>query len=284
MNTIPNTTGTNSPALAVPQHACDAHIHIVDARFEPAVPGTKLVEGATVTDYRLLQQRIGVSRAVVVQPKCFGTNNDCTLDAVKQLGENGRGIAVVQPEVSDTELKRLDVGGIRGLRFSVWNPTDTVTTVDMIKPLAGRIHDLGWNAQLHMSGDQIVANEALIKSLPCTVVFDHMGRMAPELGPKHPAFAIICRMLDTGRAWVKLSGAYLNTKIGGPEYADATAIAKAFAAYAPERMVWGSDWPHVTEKQKPDDAVLIDLLSTWVADAKMRQRILVDNPAELYGF
>ncbi len=284
MTTIPNTTGVNPPALPVPQPACDAHIHIIDPRFAPATPGAKMAAGATVSDYRLLQKRIGVSRAVVVQPKCFGTDNACTLDAVRQLGAAGRGIAVVRPEVSAAELKRLDAGGIRGVRFSVWNPVDTVTTIDMIEPLAGRLQELGWHAQLHMSGDQLVANEALINRLPCPMVFDHMGRMAPALGVEHPAFAIICRLIDQGRAWVKLSGAYLNTAIGGPAYPEATAIARAFAAYAPERLVWGSDWPHVTEAHKPDDALLIDLLSVWIEDETARRRVLVDNPAQLYGF
>ena len=268
---VPHSSGVAPPQLAAPANACDAHIHILDP-------------GATASEYRLLQARIGTTRAVIVQPKVYGTDNRCTLDAVAQLGGGARGIAVVHPEVSDAELKRFDAGGIRGLRFSVWNPTDTVTTVAMIEPLAKRIVGLGWHVQIHMSADQIVEHAALFDRLAAPIVFDHVGRLPPQTGLTHPAFVVIRRLLDGGRTWMKLSGAYLNTLSGPPAYADASAIARAFAQVAPERMVWGSDWPHVTERTKPDDAVLFDLLAEWVPDPVDRRRVLVDNPAALYGF
>jgi D-galactarolactone isomerase len=282
---VPNSGGTAPPKLKAPEYACDSHLHIVDTRFPPAVPSAQTMQGATAEDYRLLQQRIGTTRAVIVQPKHFGTDNRCTLDAVIKLGvANARGIAVVHPEASYEDLRRLDTGGIRGLRFSVWNPVDTVTTLDMIEPLSKRVNDLGWHVQLHMSGDQIVENATLLERLGCPIVIDHMGRISPQIGLRHPAFKVICRLMDTGRTWVKLAGAYLNTVSGPPAYADATAIARAFAEAAPERMLWGSDWPHVTEKHKPDDALLFDLLTAWFPDEKARKRVLVDNPAKLYGF
>src|SRR5262245_50104990 len=167
---VPNCSGISPPRLRAPAGACDAHIHILDARFS-TMDGAVALPGATAADYALLQKRLGVSRTVVVQPKVYGTNNDCTLDAIARLGDGAhgiataRGVAVVHPTVSDTELKRLDAGGIRGLRFSVWNPTDTVTTVEMIEPLAKRVADLGWHLQLHMSADQLVAHAALIEKL-----------------------------------------------------------------------------------------------------------------------
>jgi D-galactarolactone isomerase len=270
--TVPNSSGTAPPRLAAPPGACDAHIHVLDP-------------GATIADYRLLQARIGTTRAIVVQPKVYGTDNACTLDAIARLGiASARGIAVVHPNVSDAELARLDAGGISGLRFSVWNPADTITSIAMIEPLSTRIAALGWHVQLHMSADQIVDNAALLDRIPAPIVFDHVGRLPPQTGIAHPAFAIIRRLLDSGRAWMKLSGAYLNTRSGPPAYADASAIARAFAQAAPQRMVWGSDWPHVTEREKPDDAVLFDLLADWVPDAVDRRRVLVDNPATLYGF
>lgn len=280
---VPNSAGTVAPQWKAPVNACDSHIHVLDERFFSPNP---VIEGASVNDYHLLQQRIGTTRVVIVQPKDYGTDNACVLDAIAKLGiANARGIAVVQPGVSDEELQRLNTGGIRGLRFSVWNPKNAVTTIDMIEPLARRINDLGWHVQLHMSGDQIVENAALLNRIVCPIVIDHMGRMPVKLGFKHPAFSVICRLIDKGRTWVKLSGAYLNTLSGPPFYADATAIALAFSNYAPERIVWGSDWPHVTEKEhKPDDAVLFDLLAEWIPDKGARKRALVDNPATLYGF
>jgi predicted TIM-barrel fold metal-dependent hydrolase len=135
-----------------------------------------------------------------------------------------------------------------------------------------------------MRADQIAAAESLWGRLPSTIVFDHMGRLPQPAGVTHPAFGIIRRLIDKGRTWVKLSGAYLDTRAGPPGYADATEVARAFVAAAPERMVWGSDWPHPTEKEKPDDAVLLDLLAAWVPDAAMRRRVLVSNPQTLYGF
>ena len=154
----------------------------------------------------------------------------------------------------------------------------------MIEPLAPAVARLGWNMQLYMSGEQIVANERVLSSLPCTIVFDHMGKIPAGAGPSHPAFGALTRLLANGRTWVKLAGAYLNTKVGAPSYRDATDIARALVEAAPQRLVWGSDWPHTTETSKPDDAVLFDLMRDWAPDEKVRTWILVDNPAKLYGF
>ena len=281
----PNSAATSPPQLAAPANSCDCHLHIFDPAFTPAAAGAPAAEQGTAADYRQLQHCLGISRAVIVQAKYYGTDNSCLVDAIDRLGrQNSRGIAVVHPQVSDAELRRLDAAGICGLRFSLWNPRDTVTTADMIEPLAKRIQQLGWHAQLHMSGDQIAAQESLLNRLPCPIVFDNMGRLPLGEGINHPAFAVICRLIDRGSAWVKLSGAYLNTRTGPPAYADASAVARAFAAAAPERVVWGSDWPHVTESRKPDDSLLFDLLSGWVPDAAARQLALVDNPAVLYRF
>jgi predicted TIM-barrel fold metal-dependent hydrolase len=191
---------------------------------------------------------------------------------------------VVNTAVSDAELKRLDAGGVRGIRFSLGDPATAVVSLDMVEPLANRIASLGWHVQLHWPGDLIAQNAALLARLPCPIVIDHMGRFPPETGIAHPAYKIILGLIDEGRAWVKIAGAYLNTRIGPPTYADATEIAQAYVKAAPERLVWGSDWPHPTEKNKPDDARLFDLLAEWAPDEKTRNRILVTNPEMLYGF
>ena len=271
---VPNSFGTQPPGMPTPSLACDAHCHIIAP--DPA--------GMAFQDYRRLQRRIGTTRAVIVQAKLHGTAHDVLLDALAQLGPDGVGIGVVHTDVTDAELRRLHAGGVRGLRFSVWKPADTVTTIADMEPLARRIAPLGWHVQLHMSADQIHDHASLIAGLPCPVVIDHMGRLPPAQGAAHPAFAVMRRLLDAGRTWVKLSGAYLNTEVGAPDYPDATAVAQALVGAAPERLVWGSDWPHVTEQHKPDDAVLLDLLGRWSGTEKNRKRILVDNPRGLYGF
>jgi predicted TIM-barrel fold metal-dependent hydrolase len=280
---VPNSAGDQPPRLAAPADACDCHMHIYDAGFPPLRPAARMQAQASVTEYQMLQRRLGTRRTVVVTPAVYETDNRVTLDAIARLGD-ARGVAVVHPTVTDAELRQLADGGIRGIRFTQFDPATAVTTRDMIEPLSRRVADLGWHAQIHMRADQIAAAADLWERLPSTIVFDHMGRLPQPIGLDHPAFAIIRRLIDKGRTWVKLSGAYLDTKAGPPAYADATAVARAFAAAAPERMVWGSDWPHPTETQKPDDAVLFDLLADWVPDAATRQRVLVGNPQTLYGF
>ena len=283
---VPNSSGTEPPKLTAPANACDFHMHLYDAeRFAPPRPSARMQSSARVADYRLLQQRLGTGRTVVVQPAAYVFDNDVTLDAIAQLGpERTRGVAVVHPSVTDAELQRLGTGGIRGIRFTQFDPRTAATTVDMIEPLAKRVAPLGWHVQIHLRADQIADAADLLQRLPGTVVFDHLGRLPLPQGVAHPAFGVVRRMLDRGHTWMKLSGAYQDTKVGPPSYGDITAIARAYIAAAPERMVWGSDWPHPTEQRKPDDAVLFDLLADWAPDAATRQRILVDNPATLYSF
>jgi len=284
---VPNSSGTEPPMLKAPPNACDCHMHIYDAeRFPPTRPGSRLQTNARVSEYVLLQKRLGTSRTVVVTPAVYVTDNRVTLDAVAQLGLDARGIAVVHPTVTDAELKALADGGIRGIRFTQFDPATATTTIDMIEPLARRVNELGWHIQIHMRGDQIAAAEDLWGRLPSPIVFDHMGRLPQPDGTDYPAFNIIRRLIDKGHTWVKLSGAYLDTKVGAPTYADVSKVAQAYIKAAPERVVWGSDWPHPTEPagHKPDDAVLFDQLGEWAPDPETRRRILVENPEALYGF
>jgi len=201
-----------------------------------------------------------------------------------QIGTAARGVAVVDTNVTDAELKRLHDLGIRGIRFNLVQAG--ATTVEMLEPLSKRVNDLGWHVQIHQLGDGIVKIEDILQRLPSPIVFDHMGRIPKEVGVDHPAYKVIAKLIDKGRTWVKISGAYMDTKVGPPTYADSTKLAQAYVKAAPQRMVWGSDWPHPTEKNdaKPNDAVLVDLLAEWAPEEKTRHRILVENPAMLYGF
>jgi predicted TIM-barrel fold metal-dependent hydrolase len=283
---VPNSAGTSLPRYKAPADTCDSHIHIYDPRFKMAWPGLRSVTDASVAEYRLLQLRLGTTRTIVVQPAAYGTDNSVTMDAVEQLGmDKARGVAVLHPDVSVERLKALDAGGIRGLRFTQHEPRTAVTSRDMIEPLARRVAELGWHVQLHLRGEQIVEMAELIERLPGTVVIDHMARLSQPEGTRHPALGVVKKLLDSGRGWVKLSGPYLDTKIGPPRYADIKPAARALIEHAPERCVWGSDWPHPTEPHtKPDDAVLFDLLQEWALDEPTRHKILVTNPATLYGF
>ena len=155
----------------------------------------------------------------------------------------------------------------------------------MVGPLSQRVHALGWHVQLHKTGEQIVTHAAMIERLPSAIVIDHMGRFPQPQGPAHPAFEVVRRLVDRGDVWVKISGAYLDSKTGGPAWEDVARSARALIAAAPQRLVWGTDWPHPTEREaKPDDAQFFDRLADWTPDEDTHRRILVDNPAQLYGF
>jgi len=284
--TVPNTTGTNPAAVKAPANAADCHMHIYDPRFPESNPRPgQNPKNATVSDYRLLQKRTGTTRVVVVTPRNYATDNRVTVDALKQLAGSARGVAVVHPTITDAELKDLDDVGIRGIRFSLGG-ANAVVTWDMVEPLSKRVDALGWHVQFNVDGGDIVAHADLLLRLPSQTVFDHLGHPPLPAGTEHPSHALLRRLLDKGRTWIKLSGAYSNSKIGPPDYPEATKIAQAFVNAAPERLVWGSDWPHPGEQNRtlPDDALLFDLLAVWAPDEATRRRILVYNPEMLYGF
>ncbi|HEY1946322.1 MAG TPA: amidohydrolase family protein [Bryobacteraceae bacterium] len=276
---VPWSSGSETPHLKAPANATDCHHHIYDSRF-PMNPAVQSHPGdATVADYRLFQRRIGTMRNIVVLPSPYGVDNRCLLDALSQFGVRARGIAVVHPDVSDSDLKLFDQAGVRGLRFTL--APRSMTSIEMVEPLAKRAAALGWHIQINGVADRILAAMPVFSRLPVPVVFDHLAH-APSA--KSPLFAAVAKLLQSGKAWVKLSGAYVDTKVGPPTYADTSAVAKAFVKEAPQRLVWGSDWPHPSEKNKPDDALLFDLLAQWAPRESIRAHILVHNPAKLYGF
>jgi len=283
---VPNSSGVTVAKFKAPANACDCHMHIYDPARFPMPPSERVAPmNATVAEYRRLQRRTGTTRVIVVQPRNYAIDNRVTVDAIKQLAPNARGVAVLHPTVTDAELKTLNDAGIRGIRFSLGDPATAAVTPDMVEPLARRIADLGWHVQFNVEGRQIVELADVLRRLPTPMVFDHLANPGPA-GVDHPSHAIVRGLIDRGRTWVKLSGAYSNSRVG-PPYPDATRIARAFVNAAPERMVWGSDWPHpgvVPIADKPDDALLFDLLAEWAPDEAVRNRILVQNPETLYGF
>lgn len=286
---VPNSAGTGSPTLKAPRNACDCHFHIYDAiRFPPPVGFSNPMQpDARVEEYKLLRRRLQTTRGVIVTPATYLTDNRVTLNAIERLGPNARGVAVVRPEVTDAELRMLQKGGIRGIRFSlnvsqaVKNP---VTTLEMIEPLSKRVAELGWHVQISWVADEIAAHESLWNRLPSSIVFDHIGHIPEPAGTSHPAYSVIRRLIDKGRTWVKLSVTNDNSSDGPPSYNDVVRLGQAFVTAAPQRLVWGSNWPHPIETQKPNDAVLFDLMARWAPEKPTRQRILVENPATLYGF
>ncbi len=271
--------------FAVPNGATDCHHHIYDPRFAYNPNAVLKPPYATVSDYRALQKRLGTSRNVMVQPSTYGTDNSCVLDVLAQMGENCRAVCVVNSRVTDAELKKLNAAGVRGVRiqFGLGNPV----SAEEVMPLARRIAAMGWHIQCNMPPEQLVQMESLLLSLPVPVIIDHLGRAVDTRGPQ---FVTVRKLLDSGHGWVKVSGAYLYGGGTAPHYEGASAAARAYIKAAPERCVWGSDWPHPDATKKlnpvamPDDVVLLNLLAEWAPDEKLRHRILVENPEAFYGF
>ncbi len=283
MAAVPALAKDPKVVFAVPDGATDCHHHIYDPRFAYQPDARLKPPFATVADYRALQRRLGTSRNVMVQPSTYGTDNRCLLDVLAQMGENCRAVCVVNSRIGDAELKTLHAAGVRGVRvqFGLGNPV----AADEVMPLARRIQALGWHMQFNMPPDDLVKMEALLLSLPVPVIIDHLGRAVDTAGPQ---YVTVRKLLDSGHGWVKLSGAYLYGADGPPGYADSSTAAMGYLKAAPERCVWGSDWPHPDATSgrvaMPDDVTLLDLLAKWAPDAKLRHRILVENPEAFYGF
>ena len=228
---VPWSTGTATAKTKAPPNATDCHHHIYSSHFK-VDPNSRLRPGdASVADYRLLQKRIGTSRNVIVQPSTYGVFNDGLVEALGECGPTARGVAVVNSGVTDAELKRLDAARVRGIRFNL--ATGGATTVEMLEPLAKRIAPMGWHIQMNAGADVVVANKDLLNRLPCEIVFDHLAHVPEPVGIAHPVFGVVVDLLQKGKAWVKLSGAYADTKVGPPTYADSTAVAQAYVRAAP---------------------------------------------------
>ena len=278
-------TGNQRPTTKTPSHAVDCHHHIYDARFPVAANATLKPGDALVEDYRRLQRRIGTARNVIVQPSTYGIDNRLLVQSLAAFGKNARGVAVVNTSVTDAELKQLHAAGVRGIRFNLAPPG--TTTLDMVRPLADRIASMGWHVQVNAPPAALLEARATWSDLPCPVVFDHLGRVLQPGTLDQATFAMIRDLVQKDKAWVKLSGFYLDSRFRAPTYADAVRVASTYAAEGPERVVWGSDWPHPTEHAKniiPDDALLFDLLAVAVPNDGARKLVLVDNATKLYQF
>jgi len=259
-------------------------MHIYDKRY-PLAPTAKIVHGdALVPEYMKVCKRLGIERTVVVQPTAYGTDNRCTLDAMAAIGPGARGVAVVDQSVTDEELARLTGLGIRGIRFFML-PGGALPW-EILETMAARVGNFGWHVQLQLDGRTLPEREAILKRLPATLVIDHVGKFLEPVPVDHPAFAALKRLVENGRTWVKLSAPYEVSKSGPPYFDDVGALAKILIKLAPDRMVWATNWPHPTPpaNKKPDDAMLLDMLLDWVPDETVRNKILVDNPAKLYGY
>jgi D-galactarolactone isomerase len=269
--------------IRVPKGACDTHMHFYDTK-RPGAPGTFLPGDFTVPQYRELQKRLGLERVIVVQANAYADDNTVAVNAMKELGKGAKGVAVVKADVKDAELERLTKGGMCAVRIMTLH--GGMLGFDVMDAVAARVHPFGWHTNIQLDGRELPKYEAQIKRLPGKFVIDHTGKFLEPVSPDHEAFKSLLRLVDTGRCWVKLSAPYETSKTGAPKYEDVSRLAKALVKHAPERMLWASNWPHPSARKPapPSDQDLLDLLLSWAPVENDRKRILVDNPAELYGF
>jgi D-galactarolactone isomerase len=269
------------PQLKVDAGACDCHVHIYEDRYPLAPTATFRPPHAPVSAYRQVQRALGTERVVVVQPTGYGFDNSCAGHALAQLGDCARGICVVPPDVSDAELARLHEAGFRGVRYMMLG---ALLSWESLPGMAARIAALGWVINLQLDGRELPQHAAMIGNLPGKVVIDHTGKFLEPVSLDSDAFKTLLRLLDNGRTWVKLSAPYETSRSGPPHYEDVSLLARALAKAHPDRCLWASNWPHPNRSPLPSDAAMLDLLLAWTDDAVTRRKMLVDNPAGLYGF
>lgn len=276
------TASDTRPKHRAPPGACDTHMHFYDGRTPTAPTAVVTPPDATVSHYRHVQERLGLARTVVVQPTTYGVDNRPTLEGIAALGlENARGVAVVDDSVTDAHLQDLTTRGVRGARFHMLR--GGAIPWDQLDRIAARVQGVGWHVQLQLDGRELPERERQIRAWPGQVVIDHAGKFLEPVTVDHPAFRSLAGLVEGGRVWVKLSEPYAVSKDGAPHYADVGRIAKELVRLAPERMLWATNWPHPGHAPQ-NEAALLDLLLEWAPDEATRQRILVDNPATVYGF
>ena len=275
---------TDRPQLIAPPGACDCHMHVFADRFAAPNDARPRPPQASVAMYREVQAALGLQRVVVVQSNFYGSDNRGMLEALTAYGAEARGVVVVTPDVDDAELQRLTDLGVRSVRFHML-PGGTLQW-EHLDAVVARVQPFGWHVQVQFNGWELPQHEQQLRGLPLDIVVDHIGKYLEPAPPTvdDPAFASLLRLLDGGRCWVKLSAPYESSRRSASAYDDVAPLARALVQSHPERCVWASNWPHPGRVPTPSNAVMLDQLLNWADDDATRRRILVDNPASLYGF
>lgn len=271
------------PAYVPPPGACDAHCHVFGpgSKF-PYAPGRAYTPpDAPVEQLRKLHAHLGISRAVIVHASCHGADMSVTLDAIASSNGAYRGVAVVAKGITDAELERLHRGGIRAVRFNFVSHLGGAPDLDLVGSMLGRVGELGWHVVLHLDAEDILTYADLIRRIRVPFVIDHMGRVKAERGVAQKPFKMLLELMRNELAWVKVSGAERVSSTGKP-FHDAIPFAAALIEAAPDRVLWGTDWPHPNVKTMPNDGENVDLFAAFCSDDAVRRKILVDNPTRLY--
>jgi predicted TIM-barrel fold metal-dependent hydrolase len=285
----------------VPAGACDCHVHIFGdpLRFPFSPARTYTPESASVDELRAMHQALHLDRVVIVQPSVYGTDNACTLDALGQLGPSARAVAVIDAGTPVALLDEMEAAGVRGIRLNMTQAgvTDPAAAGRRFQAGLELIKGRNWHIQIYTQLAIIEAISELVMASPVPVVFDHFGGAVAADGLDQPGFSTLLDLVRSGKAYVKISGAADLVSTQAPGYADVAPFARALVAANPQRILWGTNWPHPDTRKHPshlaagilpllqtDDGQIFNLLPDWVPDAAVRRMILVENPAKLYGF
>ncbi|PYR79043.1 MAG: 2-pyrone-4,6-dicarboxylate hydrolase [Acidobacteria bacterium] len=275
-----------APAFKPPPLSCDAHCHIfgpVD-RYPYAAARPYTPQEAPLPAFKALHDRIGVERAVIVNATPYGRDNTVILDAIAQSGGRYRGIANVDDRMTGAELERLASGGIDGCRFTFLSRLGGRPDMSAFDRIVTRIVPLGWHVDLYLEAADLDDMAPRLEALPVPYVIDHMGVIDASAGLQQPGFQRLLALVRRDeKCWVKITGPERISRIG-PPFHDAVAYARALIETAPDRVLWGTDWPHPNVPYMPDDGDLIDLVPLYAPDERHRQLLLVDNPARLFRF
>ncbi|HTQ74847.1 MAG TPA: amidohydrolase family protein [Burkholderiales bacterium] len=282
----------------VPAGACDCHTHIHgDPETFPFFPGRAYTpETALPEEMAALHEALHIRRVVIVTPSVYGTDNSATLYGMKVRGKDARGVAVIDEKTQESTLDAMHQAGVRGIRLNLatGGVNDPSIARKRFEAAVERVQKRRWHVQMYASLAVISSIKDLVLASPVPAVFDHFGGAQGALGVEQPGFKDLVELVSSGKAYVKISGAYRASKLA-PDYPDTAPLARALIATNADRIVWGSDWPHpnsssgapatqVTPLFRIDDGRLLNQLPVWAPDAAIRRKILVDNPARLYGF
>ncbi|KAK42696.1 2-pyrone-4,6-dicarboxylate hydrolase [Caballeronia jiangsuensis] len=278
----PFSAGERRPSVVLPDDTCDCHMHVFDDARPPVAGAVVTPPTATIGDYRKLQARLGTSRHVLVQPSAYGTDNSLMVSVLRENRPTTRGVAVVNDGVTDNELVALNDAGVVGIRFN--QVQAGATSLAMLHSLAPRIADFGWHIQLHLTGQQLIDSAELLQGLSAPIVLDHYARLHHLPNLASTVTESLTLLMESGRVWLRLSAPYLSSQSEHPPYADLGESLARMTQRFPERLVWGSDWPHATEVDKPDDAKMLDWLADQIPARKQQALVFVDNAALLSRF
>ena len=283
---MPHDPNTRTPEFKAPPKSCDSHCHVFGPHdvFPYHPSSTYHPPDGPKEKLKALHTQLGIDRAVIVQASCHGPDNSAMMDAIASDPDNYRGVCIANDSFTDKDFEDLHAGGVRGVRFNFVTHLGGTPNLAMMERVLDRVKPLGWHLVIHVNAEDIITFEDFFLKFDMDIVVDHMGRVPTSEGVHQKAFQILLEAMHRDNWWAKVCGSERISKAGPPFY-DAVPYAQALIEVAPDRILWGTDWPHPNiSKFMPNDGDLVDLVPLIARDEATQRKILVENPARLYGF